>query len=341
MRDCIDIALVGCGYFAQAQHIPCIFQTEGLRLVAVIDQDQALAEAVGKRLGIPYFDNLEECFAKVSVDAVDICTSRHSHTALITLAADNGKHILTEKPLADADKVEEAEKAVKHAEEKNVKLMVGYMRRYDDDVRWIKKQIEAETLGKPATVISHFELCLPPLFERYDNGLGMNSGPQKYDSLKESVMEQSLHHLNIMRYWFGDVKKVEFARAQAGSHYQSSYEFELGVTYTHLHVARMGHGEQFWLYFKKGNIYSKLWSPHFAYYGATTSVFEILPGEGIEKANRREILLRRNSPYINMMKHFVRVLREDIEPDTTGRDAIKDLKLVNMIAAKEQEILKG
>ena len=75
------------------------------------------------------------------IDAVVICSSTDTHAQIISEAAQGGKHIFCEKPIAlELDKIDQALAAVKKA---GVKLQVGFNRRFDPSFKkpkslWLK-----------------------------------------------------------------------------------------------------------------------------------------------------------------------------------------------------------
>ena len=338
----IKVALIGCGYIAQAEHIPNIFLTEGLRLVAVVDKDQDLARTVGKNLGLSSFNDMGECFKEKEVDAVVICASRFAHPDLVMQAAAHRKHILVEKPLADSSVA--AQQALEAAQKAGVVLMVAYMRRSDDDCRFIKKVLESGRLGSPSITMSQFQLALQPLYPRFDQGSSGKGGPPGINSFRESLLEESIHHLNLMRYWFGEVNSVAFAKGNVNQHhYLTVLEFKCGVTFVHANVASMGQGEEFRIYCRGGNIYTRLWSPHFPYVYAKTRIFDMKGDMRVpsnmetSRAAEQTPALARLNPYYNQMATFVRCIREGIAPPATGEDAVNDLKLIEMIVDAKHE----
>ena len=124
--DPIRIAVIGCGEIAQVMHLPYLAELPEFELAAISDLSPALLEDVGDRFGVPlrshdYLDLLD------SVDAVAILT--HDHGEIAEEAARRGKHLFVEKPLGYS--LEECDRVITAARASSVKLMVGYMRRFD------------------------------------------------------------------------------------------------------------------------------------------------------------------------------------------------------------------
>ncbi|MCH3916725.1 MAG: Gfo/Idh/MocA family oxidoreductase [Spirochaetia bacterium] len=117
-------------------------------LVAICDADRKCAEKVAGDLGVDavYTDARKLC-ADQKVEAVAIVSNTASHTDLIKIAMDTGKHVFCEKPLCDTvEKCKAAEKVVEAHPELTFQL--GFMRRYDNSYRLAKQKIDHGDIGK-------------------------------------------------------------------------------------------------------------------------------------------------------------------------------------------------
>lgn len=95
-------------------------------------------------------NNPDDVFNDPDVDAVFICSSTDTHADFIIKAAKAGKHIFCEKPIhTDISKIKEAIKAVEDA---NVKLQVGFVRRFDKNHKAVRDTVASGKLGKPYVV---------------------------------------------------------------------------------------------------------------------------------------------------------------------------------------------
>ncbi len=98
----------------------------------------------------------ETLFNDSEVDAVVICSSTDTHAELITKAAQAGKHIFCEKPLALS--VEDIDAALAEVDKAGVALQVGFNRRFDRDFSAIRKQIWVAPLAAPRRFASPAEI---------------------------------------------------------------------------------------------------------------------------------------------------------------------------------------
>ena len=98
-------------------------------------------------------------------DAVVITTPTFTHTSLAVMAANAGKHILLEKPMAL--NLEECDTIIAAAEANGVRLQLGFMRRFDPEFVAAAERIEAGEIGRPMLIksLTHGP-GLPPAWAR-------------------------------------------------------------------------------------------------------------------------------------------------------------------------------
>lgn len=100
MKDNIGIGFIGTG-FARITQIPAFLECEGARLVSVSSGTPGRAEETASEFGIPHSsDDWRETVLHEEVELVCITTPPDLHHPMALLAAENGKHILCEKPMA-------------------------------------------------------------------------------------------------------------------------------------------------------------------------------------------------------------------------------------------------
>lgn len=100
MKDKIGIGFIGTG-FARVTQIPAFLECEGAALVSVSSGTPGKAEITAAEFGIPHFsDDWRETVMHDDVDLVCITTPPDLHHPMAMLAAENGKHVLCEKPMA-------------------------------------------------------------------------------------------------------------------------------------------------------------------------------------------------------------------------------------------------
>ncbi|WP_274362392.1 Gfo/Idh/MocA family protein [Paenibacillus thermotolerans] len=138
--------ILGCARIAQGSVIPGIQQSKSGVVAAIASRDYDKAKETAERLNIPQsYGSYEQLLEDDSIDAVYIPLPNHLHKEWTIRAAQAGKHVLCEKPIA-LDQREAAEMA-EACEKAGVVLAEAFMYRYHP--RWdrIKEIIDSGEIG--------------------------------------------------------------------------------------------------------------------------------------------------------------------------------------------------
>lgn len=142
----LGVAIQGAGWVA-SEHIRAYQRNPHTRIVAIGSRTRegARRKAQDFRLDVPVFDQYEELLAQPGVDVVSLCTPPHRHSQETVLAAQAGKHILIEKPVATnpAD-LQRMDAAVRQA---GVRTVVSFVLRWNPAVLNIKALSAAGAFG--------------------------------------------------------------------------------------------------------------------------------------------------------------------------------------------------
>lgn len=143
----IGIAIIGHGFMGH-EHEAMLTRLEGYRVVGISDRDpEQLADV---KEGIKRYSANEELFADPEVEVVLIAANNNQHHDLVIQAAQAGKDIICEKPVAmNTKELEKMEQVVKEC---GVKFTVHHQRRYDQDFRIIKEVYDQGALGEVYTL---------------------------------------------------------------------------------------------------------------------------------------------------------------------------------------------
>ena len=135
--------------------VPGIQQAEHCEVVAIASRDGAVAERVASELGIPTaHGSYEALLADSNVDAVYVPLPNHLHAAWSIAAAEAGKHVLCEKPLAMT--VRDAERMIDAAERAGVQLMEAFMYRLHPSWVAAREIVASGRIGRLTAVHSWF-----------------------------------------------------------------------------------------------------------------------------------------------------------------------------------------
>lgn len=133
MSEQLGAAVIGLGMMGE-RHARIWQEMPMTRLVSVHDIDESRSDAVSMLLGCDAAGSLEEAINAEGVDLVSVCTNDEAHREACVAAAEAGKHVLVEKPLAIT--VEDCDAIIEACRRNDVKLMTGHICRFD--ARYVK-----------------------------------------------------------------------------------------------------------------------------------------------------------------------------------------------------------
>jgi predicted dehydrogenase len=126
--------LVGTGYWAKTTHAPALASTPGAELTAVWGRDPAAAATLAASCGATAHQDFGAFLD--SVDAVAFAVPPHVQAPLAVRAAQAGKHLLLEKPVALS--VDDADRLVGAVDEAGVASVVFFTWRFNTEIRaWL------------------------------------------------------------------------------------------------------------------------------------------------------------------------------------------------------------
>ena len=128
------LGLVGTGYWASFTHAPALATTAGATLTAVWGRDAAATAALAARHGAAPCDDFDQLLSRV--DAVAFAVPPQVQAPLAVRAAQAGKHLLLEKPIALS--AEDADAVVTAVEKSGVASVVFFTWRFNREIRaWL------------------------------------------------------------------------------------------------------------------------------------------------------------------------------------------------------------
>lgn len=197
----LGVAIVGCGERG-ASNAAAAARARHAGLVAVMDVNEALARQLGERMGVAWTTDYASLLADHSVDAVFLNTPHFLHADQAIMAAQAGKHIVVEKPLAT--NLEDAYRVIHAAREHDVRLSTWLGKRYRPHVVRAKQLIDAGALGEVVGMHLAFHQYKPVTYWQHGgSGEGLDWRAQWRTSGGGVLIMNGIHFLDWLLYLSG------------------------------------------------------------------------------------------------------------------------------------------
>lgn len=190
----LRVCVIGMGPIGN-RHADMYVLCKNAVLAGVCDRIPQRAEDAGKRLGVPSYTDALTMLAEIKPDLCSVTTGGYEygsdHYEPTMQAIEAGCHVLCEKPISN--NISEAEEMVKFAKEKGICFAIDMNHRFTPAAKTAKKWMDEGKLGDL-------------LFVNMALWIGK---PQDFESPYFHLKALNPHSVDIMRYFCGDVAKVQ------------------------------------------------------------------------------------------------------------------------------------
>lgn len=157
----LKTGVIGLGRIGQIHLSNLLYHTPNADVVIASDVSEA-AHAFAINAGVQVTTRAEDVIHHPEVEAIIICAPTPQHVPYTVAAAKAGKHVFCEKPLdVTLEAIELAQEAVR---ENNIKLMLGFNRRFDSNFSRVRSLVQNGNIGEPHIVrVTSRDPAPPPL----------------------------------------------------------------------------------------------------------------------------------------------------------------------------------
>jgi len=356
----VRVGVVGCGLVAQISHLHYLQELSDLfEISALCDISPTIVNELGRRYNVAgrYVDYRR--LLEHDLDAVFVLTRDHAPVAIA--AAERGKHVFVEKPLCF--NLEQADEMIRCAHQHRVKLMVGYMKRYDPGYERAQELFRDMEGGKLIRV--HNSVGSPSRInqEIFDIVRGLDLSEQELAaakasndaSLLQAIGQESKefftayslllhlwsHDINVMRGAFGEPRDVRYAEVRAGR--------AIGPLPALQILAVLDYGPNMaCMWETKAFVRNEWWDEELALFGEERTVRVRFPNPYLKNSPTvvqveetiggalvtQEIVASYDEAYKRELRHFHDCVINDLDPLTNGEDARKDLEFAIQVIRK-------
>lgn len=323
-KKILNVAVIGCGF--GRNHIKALANgVDGLRLKTVCDANTARMNAIredetlkDKLSGVRFTTDCETIFSDPDIDIVSLSLPHHLHEKFAVKAAEAGKHIVLDKPIART--LDEADHIVEAAEKNKVKLLVAFNFRYTPLYTAIQKTLKSGVIGKVLLAVTrHYQRFYYPGDSNWRKSASVGGG---------CIMGSGVHNIDMLRFCLGDPEEV-FAYAVGDA---KRLDAEAAATIVYKYAG--GTIVNFlcnWV--KSSSHQTKTPADVFGEWEFYGEDGELRPIDGELMLNHLDqnperIEIPEGDGISNLWTHFADCIQNDRTPLTNGRDARASLNLV-------------
>jgi predicted dehydrogenase len=197
----VNWIILGAGDIATNQFVPALRSLDSCRVLAVIDQNRPAAESLARQCGAPHaLTSAEEIPHLRDAHAVYVATWPSLHCEHTILAAEAGKHVLCEKPMAPT--LAECDRMIRACQQANVRLMIGQNMRFHVAHQRVRQLVRERAIGKVVLAkvdfLTSFRLRQGERFRpsQYRLTWGLGGGGV--------IMDMGVHAIDLLRYVLAD-----------------------------------------------------------------------------------------------------------------------------------------
>jgi len=307
----VRVGLVGSGWIGSFHGESLAWRVPGAVLAAVADPAPGAAWRLADRLGVPMaVVDPAELLADPQIDAVVVATPAAAHADLVEAAADAGKAVFCEKPMALT--LADADRAIAAVEKAGVPLQVGFNRRFAADFQAAHDAVAAGRLGTPQLLrsltrdpggfdpatVKPWTIFLETLIHDFDTLRWLNPGAEATEvyAVADALVRPDWKDRGLLDTAVVLIRFDNGATATAEASFQAVYGYDIrGEVFGSAGMVTAG----------------EIRSTSAAVYGP----------DGVAAGTvRRNIDLFRDA-YIAELAHFVHCVRTGETPEVTGADA--------------------
>jgi predicted dehydrogenase len=299
-----------------------IKRSDKLTIEACFTRSGDKREKFAAKYGCRPSPSYEAILSDPAIEAIINTTPNDVHLETTRAAAEAGKHVFLDKPIANT--VSDGHAIAQVCRKAGVVLALGYQRRRESHFRWIRKQVDAGVFGKLVNAeanISRDRLGQIDLSSWRYQASGMPGGV---------MLQIGIHYTDVLEYLMGPIKAVSGRSAQLvlpGDNPDVAsllLEHESGALST-LNASYASASEYYLM-----NIYGKEAS---AYYDMHKGLRMIKRGS----ASAMDVPCAKNDTFVEELEEFAAAVRGNGAPEMGGESATTSLAVVRagIVSARE------
>jgi glucose-fructose oxidoreductase len=320
----IGYAIVGLGSYATRQIMPNFANCDHARLVALVSGTPTKLETYGAQYGIPAthrysYSDMDHIRDNPDIDVVYVILPNSLHAEYVIRAAQAGKHVMCEKPMATS--VAECEAMIAACRKAGTKLMIGYRSRFEPYNRLAIDLARSGHVGATRLITADHGFSIKPGQWRLDRPLSGGG----------SMMDIGIYSLNAARYLTGE-DPVEVSAIESTDRSDPRFRtvedrisfilrFPSGIVANCISSYSSGHnhyrvsGTQGWIEL----------DPATQYVGQTMMISK----DGVK--GPRTLPASTKNQFAGQLDHLAQCILNDTTPIVPGEEGLADMRVIEAI----------
>jgi predicted dehydrogenase len=308
----LRVAALGMGWWSDVL-ADAVGRSKELEIVACYTRSEDKRRAFAAKYGCRPAASYDEILNDPSIEAIINTTPNNVHLETTRAAAEAGKHVFLDKPIANT--VREGRAIAEACGRAGVVLALGYQRRRESHFRWIKAQIDAGRFGRLVQAecnisrdrLGHFDLSS----WRY-TAAGMPGGV---------MLQIGIHYIDVLEYLMGPITRVSAQLAQLVLPGDNPDVANMILQHENNALSNLTASYASASEFYMMNIYGKEAS---AYYDLFSGLRHLKRGENAARA----IATDKNDTIREELEEFAHCARTGSKPETDGFWATRNLAVI-------------
>jgi predicted dehydrogenase len=201
----VGVGVLGTGWVSN-EHIKAFQANPQAEVIGIVSRDRSRAEAQARTLGLTgcrACQTLDELLADERVRIVSICTPHHLHAEQAIAAAEAGRHLLIEKPIAIT--LESLRRLGQAVAASGVKTVVSFVLRWNPLFEMIRAQLDDHLIGQLFYAEVDYFHGIGPWYQQYEWNIRKEIGGS-------NLLTAGCHAVDALRWFAGvDREVVEVA----------------------------------------------------------------------------------------------------------------------------------
>ncbi len=338
----VRLAVIGAGAMGR-NHIRFVQEEELSELVAISDALES-AKIVADEAGVPFCTDSAQMMDEVKPDGVIIVTPNGLHLSIAREAIKRGIVPLVEKPISDD--LDDAIAFAKEADEAGIPVLVGQHRRHNPFVNEAKKIIESGKLGQLTVASFHYMIYKNDSYFDVEWRRKKGAGP---------ILVNLVHDIDLMRYLIGDAVDIQGMQSSAARGFETEDSAVVNVRFASGILASFTISDATaspwnWEATAREDAQYRPFDADAYFIGGTKGALSLpklhtfsYDGESSwHKPLQMEIpAVDPALPHKMQLKHFIKVVRREVEPIVTPADNVRTLRTLTAVkqAAETGELV--